>query len=121
MEPSNRKLVFLSVEQKFKIVSRIGAGETFTKLSKEFGVGVSTVGERRRDSEKNSKSFMQRPMANQNCDETGLYWRAIATKTLTAENEAVAPGRAKMKDRVKILGCPNATGSYPVKLTCGKE
>ncbi|GBN77751.1 hypothetical protein AVEN_153663-1 [Araneus ventricosus] len=30
-----------------------------------------------------------------NCDETGLYWRALPTKTLAAENEAVAPGRKR--------------------------
>ncbi|GBN56922.1 Jerky -like [Araneus ventricosus] len=55
-----------------------------------------------------------------NCDETGLYWRALATKTLTAENIVVAQGRKKMRDRMKILGYPNASGSHRVKLTCGK-
>ncbi|GBN08649.1 hypothetical protein AVEN_20924-1 [Araneus ventricosus] len=39
-----------------------------------------------------------------NCDETALYWRALPTKTLAAENEAVAPGGEKMMNRVKILG-----------------
>ncbi|GBL87080.1 Jerky -like [Araneus ventricosus] len=38
-------------------------------------------------------------------------------KNLAAENEAVAPGRKKMKDRVTILGCANASGSDRVKLT----
>ncbi|GBM72300.1 Jerky -like [Araneus ventricosus] len=52
-----------------------------------------------------------------NCDETGLYWRALPTKTLAAENEAVAPGRKKMTDRVTILGCANACGSHRVELT----
>ncbi|GBL76186.1 Jerky [Araneus ventricosus] len=52
-----------------------------------------------------------------NCDETGLYWRILSTKTLAAENEAVAQGRKKMKDRVTILGCANASGSHRVKLT----
>ncbi|GBL83367.1 Jerky -like [Araneus ventricosus] len=52
-----------------------------------------------------------------NCDETGLYWRALPTKTLAAENEAVAPGRKNMKDRVTILRCANASGSHRVKLT----
>ncbi|GBN10538.1 hypothetical protein AVEN_182671-1 [Araneus ventricosus] len=44
------KRVLLTVEQKFQIVSRIEASETFTKLSKEFGVGVSTIGDMRRQS-----------------------------------------------------------------------
>ncbi|GBN83352.1 Tigger transposable element-derived protein 2 [Araneus ventricosus] len=52
-----------------------------------------------------------------NCDETGLYWRPLAMKTLAAENEAVASGRKKMKDRVAILGCANASGSHRVNLT----
>ncbi|GBM40870.1 Jerky -like [Araneus ventricosus] len=51
-----------------------------------------------------------------NYSETGLYWRALPTKTWAAENEAVAPGRKKMKDRVTILGCANASGSHRVKL-----
>ncbi|GBM11174.1 hypothetical protein AVEN_133911-1 [Araneus ventricosus] len=47
----------------------------------------------------------------------GLYWRALLTKTLAAENEAVAPGRKKIKDRVTILGSANASDSHRVKLT----
>ncbi|GBM00668.1 Jerky [Araneus ventricosus] len=47
-----------------------------------------------------------------NYDKTGLYWRALPTKTLVAENAAVAPGRKKMKNRVTILGCANASGSH---------
>ncbi|GBN87807.1 Tigger transposable element-derived protein 2 [Araneus ventricosus] len=50
-----------------------------------------------------------------NCDETGLYWRALLTKTLAAENEVVSLGRKKMKDRVMILG--NANGPHRVNLT----
>ncbi|GBN78461.1 hypothetical protein AVEN_56300-1 [Araneus ventricosus] len=44
MEPTKQEHVLLIVEEKFLIVSRIEAGETLTKLLKEFGVGVSTVG-----------------------------------------------------------------------------
>ncbi|GBO02282.1 hypothetical protein AVEN_27097-1 [Araneus ventricosus] len=52
-----------------------------------------------------------------NCDETGLYWRALPTKTLAAENEAVAPGRKKMKDRKRFCTLANASGSHRIKLT----
>ncbi|GBL72760.1 hypothetical protein AVEN_127983-1 [Araneus ventricosus] len=55
MEPRKRKRVLLTVEQKFQIVSRIEAGETLTKVSKEFCTGVSRVGDMRRDFEKNKK------------------------------------------------------------------
>ncbi|GBM75013.1 Glucose-6-phosphate exchanger SLC37A2 [Araneus ventricosus] len=44
------------------------------------------------------------------CDETGLYWRALPTKSLAAENEAVTY-------HVTILECANASGSHGVKLT----
>ncbi|GBM73696.1 hypothetical protein AVEN_177744-1 [Araneus ventricosus] len=57
MLPTERKRVLLTVEQKFQIVSRIEVGEILTKLSKEFGVGISTVGDRRRDSEKVKKFY----------------------------------------------------------------
>ncbi|GBM67706.1 Jerky -like [Araneus ventricosus] len=52
-----------------------------------------------------------------NCDETWVYRRALPTKPMASENEAVAPGRKKLKDRVTILGCANASGSHRVKLT----
>ncbi|GBO32931.1 hypothetical protein AVEN_6334-1 [Araneus ventricosus] len=62
------KCVLLKVEQKFQIVSRIEAGETLAKLSKEFGVEVLIVGDSQAAILKRSRSFMQRPMANQlNC------------------------------------------------------
>ncbi|GBO30080.1 Tigger transposable element-derived protein 2 [Araneus ventricosus] len=38
-------------------------------------------------------------------------------KTLATENEAVGLGWKKMKDRVMILGCANASGSHRVNLT----
>ncbi|GBM98563.1 hypothetical protein AVEN_15274-1 [Araneus ventricosus] len=57
MKPTKRKRVSLTVEQKFQIVSIIEVGETLKKLSKEVGVGVSTAGDMRRDSEKNQKNL----------------------------------------------------------------
>ncbi|GBN39285.1 hypothetical protein AVEN_274667-1 [Araneus ventricosus] len=52
-----------------------------------------------------------------NCAESGLYWRALPTRTSAAENEVVGPGWKTMKDPVTILGCANASGSHRVKLT----
>ncbi|GBM19133.1 hypothetical protein AVEN_135614-1 [Araneus ventricosus] len=52
MEPTKRKRVLLTVEQKFQIVSRIEAEVTLIKLSKELLILVSRVGDMRRDSEK---------------------------------------------------------------------
>ncbi|GBO30081.1 hypothetical protein AVEN_3113-1 [Araneus ventricosus] len=58
MKPTKRKRVLFTVEQKFQIVSKTKAGEISTKLSKEFGFGVSRVGDVRRDSE-NIKKFYE--------------------------------------------------------------
>ncbi|GBM07002.1 Jerky -like [Araneus ventricosus] len=141
-----RKRVLLTVEQKFQIVSRIEADLNFnSKLggSKEFQASsgclekfknrlgihqLSTVGEKLSSDIEAGNSFIaelqdlivkEKLTADQiyNCDETetGLYWRALPTKILTAE--AVALGRKKMKDRVTILGCANASGSHRIKLT----
>lgn len=52
-----------------------------------------------------------------NADETGLYWRAIPTKTLAASNEMSAPGYKKSKDRITVLCCANASGGHRLKLT----
>ena len=53
-----------------------------------------------------------------NCDETGLCYRMLPTKTLAARNEKTAPGMKKAKERVTLMACSNATGSHklPLKL-----
>ncbi|XP_054707787.1 jerky protein homolog-like [Uloborus diversus] len=51
-----------------------------------------------------------------NCDETGLYWKALPEKTLAAANETSAPGRKRMKDWVTVLACSNASGSHKLEL-----
>lgn len=229
MTSTKRKRVLLTMNEKLQIVNRLEAGETITKLAKEFGIGVSTVGDMKRNAEKikkfsvtldkattsdSAKSrktmktaddqeldnvlfrwFIQKrsegvplsgPMIKEkalilnsklggsedfkassgwlekfkhrhgirqlsiegekmssniaagelfvgelrkiindekltadqvyNCDETGLYWKALPTKTLAAANEASAPGRKMMKDRITILACSNASGSHRLKL-----
>ena len=47
-----------------------------------------------------------------NCDETGLYYRSLPTKTLAAQSEKQASGMKKQKDRVTLMGCNNATGTH---------
>lgn len=51
-----------------------------------------------------------------NADETGLYWRAMPTRTLAAGNETNAPGYKANKDRLTILCCANASGKHKLKL-----
>ncbi|GBM62135.1 Tigger transposable element-derived protein 2, partial [Araneus ventricosus] len=110
MDPTKRKRVLLTVKHKFQIVSRIEAGE---KLSSDIEVGNSFIAELQELIVKGKLTADQ----IHNCDETGIYWRALPTKTLAAEYEAVAPGRKMMKDRVTILGCANTSGSHRAKLT----
>ncbi|GBN47366.1 Jerky [Araneus ventricosus] len=80
------------------------------KLSSDIEAGISFIAKLQ------DLIVMEKLTADQiyNFDETGIYWRALPTETLDAENEAVAPGRKKMKDRVMILGCANASGSHRV-------
>ena len=51
-----------------------------------------------------------------NADETGLYWKLMPSKTLAGASETTAPGHKKVKDRVSLLACANATGSHKLPL-----
>ena len=52
-----------------------------------------------------------------NCDETGLFWKALPTKSLAARKESKVPRYKVSKERLTILVCANATGEYKVQLT----
>ena len=51
-----------------------------------------------------------------NFDETGLFWKALPSKTLASANEGRAPGFKVRKERVTILACCNATGDHKLRL-----
>ena len=51
-----------------------------------------------------------------NCDETGLYFRMLPDKTLAARPEKEAPGMKKQKERITLMACSNATGTYKLPL-----
>ena len=51
-----------------------------------------------------------------NCDETGVYYRMLPTKTLAAKTEKHPSGMKKQKERVMLMGCSNATGSHKLPL-----
>jgi hypothetical protein len=52
-----------------------------------------------------------------NCDKTGLFWKALPSKTLASYKESKAPGYKVSKERVTILACANATGEHKLQLT----
>lgn len=57
-----------------------------------------------------------------NCDETGLNFRMLPTKTLAAQSEKTAPGYKKSKERVTLLMCSNSSGSLKLRpLLIGKS
>lgn len=51
-----------------------------------------------------------------NCDETGLCYRMLPSKTLAGAQEKRADGMKKAKDRVTVNACANVTGSIKVPL-----
>ena len=51
-----------------------------------------------------------------NCDETGLCYRMLPSKTLAARSEKSASGMKKQKDRVTLMSCANATGMNKLPL-----
>uniref|UniRef100_K7GBZ6 HTH CENPB-type domain-containing protein n=1 Tax=Pelodiscus sinensis TaxID=13735 RepID=K7GBZ6_PELSI len=52
-----------------------------------------------------------------NCDERGLNYKMLPSKTLASWAEASAPGYKGSKERVTILACSNATGNHKLRLT----
>jgi hypothetical protein len=53
-----------------------------------------------------------------NCDETGLYYKMMPSKTLAGETENSAPGLKKNKERLTILACSNNSGRHKLRLMC---
>lgn len=51
-----------------------------------------------------------------NCDESGLYWKALPTKTLASGSETSAPGYKMRKERLTIMVCANASGNHKLPL-----
>jgi len=51
-----------------------------------------------------------------NCDESGLCYKLLPTKTLAARFKKSAAGRKTQKERVTINGCSNVTGTIKLSL-----
>lgn len=50
-----------------------------------------------------------------NCDETGLYWKRMPGRTFIAKEEKKAPGFKVAKERLTLLLCANASGTFRCK------
>jgi hypothetical protein len=53
-----------------------------------------------------------------NADETGLYWKALPSKTIVSQEEKSAPGHKSSKERKTVLACSNASGTHKLQLVC---
>ena len=51
-----------------------------------------------------------------NADKTAIYWKLMPSKSLESAGEAQAPGFKKVKNRVSILACTNASGPHKLPL-----
>ena len=50
-----------------------------------------------------------------NCDETGLFWKKLPSRTYITKEEKALPGHKPMKDRLTLLLCANASGDCKLK------
>ena len=50
-----------------------------------------------------------------NCDETGLHWKKMPSRTFLTKNEKSAPGFKVSKDRFTLSFCANASGTCRCK------
>lgn len=51
-----------------------------------------------------------------NCDETGLNYKLLPSKSLASRTEAAAPGYKRSKERLTILACSNASATLKMDL-----
>ncbi|XP_028660410.1 jerky protein homolog-like [Erpetoichthys calabaricus] len=51
-----------------------------------------------------------------NCDESGLNYKMLPSKSLAARTDAAAPGYKRSKERLTILACSNATANLKMNL-----
>ena len=50
-----------------------------------------------------------------NADETGIYWKCLPTKTFASQEEKETPGFKTSKQRVTVMCCANASGTFRLK------
>lgn len=51
-----------------------------------------------------------------NCDDSGLFWKALLQKTLASMSENAALGFKMQKDCITVMVCANASGSHRLLL-----
>lgn len=51
-----------------------------------------------------------------NCDETGLNYKMLPSKTLASRQEKSSPGHKRSKERLTVMACSNAFGKHKLPL-----
>ncbi|CAD6227751.1 GSCOCG00006207001-RA-CDS [Cotesia congregata] len=51
-----------------------------------------------------------------NCDETGLYWKIMPSRTLVQRKKKKAERFKKPKNRVTVMACTNSSGTHKIPL-----
>lgn len=51
-----------------------------------------------------------------NCNETGLYYRMLLSKTLVSNEEKMLKDTKRSKDRLTVLAYSNVTGTHKMVL-----
>ncbi|KAJ8945129.1 hypothetical protein NQ318_001594 [Aromia moschata] len=51
-----------------------------------------------------------------NADEFGLQYKSLPKKTLVLPNEKEVPGHKPVKERITVMVCANASGTYKIPL-----
>ncbi|KAJ8959570.1 hypothetical protein NQ314_006219 [Rhamnusium bicolor] len=113
---SKRKHNTLNLEEKVKILKLIESGESFANIASKYGVGRSTVGDIKKEQDKNIGELNLTSDQLYNADESGLFWRLLPNKTLVHSGEKSAPGRKISKERITFMPCANASGSHKLRL-----
>lgn len=51
-----------------------------------------------------------------NVDETGLFWKALPSKTIVHNSQKSPPGYKVSKERITLMASANAAGTHKLKL-----
>lgn len=125
----NLKEKALQLNEKYEAHQRFQASSGWLdSFKKRWGVKCLSIQKEKKPTDYNISERFKKELASlinlndtnldfiYNCDETGLYWKMLPNKNLASNNEQCGDGLKKIKDRVTILACTNASGSHKIPL-----
>ncbi|KAK0177460.1 hypothetical protein PV328_001511 [Microctonus aethiopoides] len=125
----NLKEKALQLNEKYEAHQRFQASSGWLdSFKKRWGVKCLSIQKEKKPTDYNISERFKKELVNlinlnntnldfiYNCDETGLDWKMLPNKNLSSNNEQFGGGLKKIKDRVTILACTNASGSHKIPL-----